>query len=671
MFRQIACEIISVYMPEKEEKWMKAYRLFQESGYHVTSSHATMKDGSIILGFEIYEAFVRLSRAIDAAQLVTEVEYEQKEYVSNWPNKLPSWMMNYKKGQEQGQAKIFESVLTAVQSFKDQKKMRILVIGSGMVDQGLSYPAIAEVLTDRGCAGEMILTDPLNENKVKVVRDFKLTYKSTFDVPVGKFDVILDDSFPPTLTGEQIKRAVDAGAIVSTKSHLDKLSWNNEPTVAFRFVPGVGMRICAQPYYDLREVRAVYGYKKPKEQVCASQCHCSDCWKIKDRGRTDLEWYELVKMGIRPCFPYPGKNYVRELAVAMSDDVMSSEFVWHKISENHQKHFHEFLAYYKRDTDAYCRQVESRKRRLFGYFVRSNGEVCEEIVVSMLPIQTPSRDVARQIEVYLPKVVVERRGFLFRVKKKKLGVKDGVEENPGPYTENETLYGAPPGPMTRLHFEMMTTLVGDVNHKVVALASMSCLRHQDPVFKIGMKEGIEENPGPPRCTLDLVHDCVQEERDSVELGTQNQFAVSLRLGQMIWLRSPIVIEQEFEDTIPDLEPILMTEEERVMLRDYEEQGRAVTGASLDHEDAWCMCSECNVLRRGAHGQECECAICVEMRARYAMPVRLAVDGHESDCECQECDDFVTQKMHFDALLEEFGYHSTVCICSICYGDGNY
>jgi len=647
--------------------------LFQESGYHVTSSHATMKDGSIILGFEIFEAFMRLSRAIDAAKLVTEVEYEQKEYTSNWPNKLPTWMMNYRKGQEQGQAKIFESVLTAVQSFKDQKKMKILVIGSGSVDQGLSYPAIAEVLTDRGCAGEIILTDPLNENKMKVVRDFKLTYKSTFEAPAGKYDVILDDSFPPTLTGEQIKKAVDAGTIVSTKSHLDKLSWNNEPSVAFRFLPGVGMRICAQPYYDLKEVRAVYGYRKPKEQVCTSQCHCSDCWKIKDRGRTDLEWYELVKMGIRPCFPYPGKNYVRELAVAMSDDVMSSEFVWHKISENHQKHFHEFLAYYKRDTDVYCRQVESRKGRLFGYFVQSSGEICEEIVVSMLPIQTPSREVAKQIEIYLPKVVVERRGFLFRVKKKKLGLKEGVEENPGPYTELETLYGAPPGRMTRLHFEMMTTRVGGSGHKAVALMSMGRLRYQDPVFYLGMKEGVEENPGPPRCTLDLIQVFVQGEKENDELGVLNQFAVSLRFGQMIWARPPVMVEeeQEWEDVIPDLEPILITEAERIMLREYEEQGRAVTGVLLDHEDAWCMCSECNALRREAHGQECECMICVEVEFRYSRPVRLTVEGHESDCECQECDDFVTQKMRFDALLEEVGYHSTACICSICYDDGNY
>jgi len=378
-------------------------------------------------------------------------------------------------------------------------------------------------------------------------------------------------------------------------------------------------------------------------------------------------------MGIRPCFPYPGKNYVRELAVAMSDDVMSSEFVWHKISENHQQHFHKFLAYYKRDTDAYCRQVELRKGRLFGYFVRSSGEVCEEIVMSMLPMQTPSREVAKQIEVYLPKVVIERRGFLFRVKKKKLGIKEGVEENPGPYTELETLYGAPPGPMTRLHFEMMTTRVGGPEHKAVALMSTGRLRHQDPVFGLGMKEGIEENPGPPRCTLDLVQAFVQEEKEIDELGVLNQFAVSLRFGQMVWARPPVLMEQDqdWDDVVPDLEPILITEVERIMLREYEEQGRAVTGVLLDHEDAWCMCSECNVLRREAHGQECECAICEEVEHRYSRPVRLTAEGHESECECQECDDFVTQKMRFDALLEEVGYHSTACICSICYDDGNY
>jgi len=649
-------------MPGGNPDWVKAFRLFSETGYHVTSSHIRMKDETILLGIEVFEAFMRLSRAIEQAKKMDEVVFSSEEYVSNWLSKIPTWMMNYRKGQEQGQAKIFESVLTAVQSFKDQQAMRVLVIGSGAPSQGLSYPAIAEVLTDRGCAGEIVLTDPLNEARSVIVRDFKLTYESTTKLPEGKFDVVLDDSFPPTLTGKQIEKMVRQGAIVSTKSHLDKIAWNNEPSVSFRYIAGVGIRICSQPYYSLKEVRAIYGFKKPVRQYCSNQCHCSDCWKVRDRGRTDLEWYELAKMGIRPCFPYPGKNYVREMYVAMSDDLMTAEFMWHKISENHQKHFHEFLAFYKRNNDYYCRGIEhgddksekhrakTNQRRLYGFFLCKEGERREEITTQVMPLVTPVQRDAFEIAQTLPGLIVERKGFLFRVLQRPLGQQDRGK--------------------------------GHSRYAVV--------RERN---KPGMQQGIEENPGPPRVWFipeDIDASFSGQLQEGASLGETVQLSVMGRLSLRQDLEIPELMPdlenaqeedgQDFEVNpvvffgddllVPfDLNQEIRDENRSVMLlQSYMGSNGVETGELLDHESVMCMCRVCNQNRRENHGFDCHCRVCDEMNRRYDQIQMPVMTGHEDDCECEQCEQLVADLEIVDAQLQALGYHQIHCICQLCFNE---
>jgi len=416
----------------------------------------------------------------------------------------------------------------------------------------------------------------------------------------------------------------------------------------------------------LKEVRAIYGYKKPAPQLCANRCHCSDCWKVQDRGRTDLEWFELVKMGIRPCFPYPGKNYVREMYVAMSDDVMAAEFMWHKISENHQKHFHEFLAYYKRDADNYCRSVEkgeeitnkkTNRQRVYGNFVRMGGEQREEITMQSLPLQTPSKEVAMQIAKMFPGVEVERRGFLYKVKfkvthqskqekightpwKKKPGMREGIEENPGDKGFFLNCFQEQPD-FERVGQDLYESIGEERQRNLIAWAQRMLDQQQVPeLMPLEMNVHVEAFGDDFVINQLSLWDDERVERDQVSF---DWFGVDEH-----------VTEEQLES-------------DQELLAEYMSSHMVESGETLTHGYR-CFCQECNNLRMRSHGIECVCLHCQESERRQALRGPPQIEGHDDDCECGDCEQLVMDTIHLDQILVDAGYHITTCVCDLCFAD---
>jgi len=106
----------------------------------------------------------------------------------------------------------------------------------------------------------------------------------------------------------------------------------------------------------------------------------------------------------------------------------------------------------------------------------------------------------------------------------------------------------------------------------------------------------------------------------------------------------------------------------MLLQDYMELNGVVTGESLDHESAMCMCRVCNQNRRENHGLDCHCRVCDEMNRRYDQIQMPVTTGHEDDCECEHCEQLIKDLEIIDRQLSARGFHQIHCICQLCFDE---
>jgi len=312
MFETIEAGFLALYGPlnndEQRELYQRVFRIFVARDYSFTTSGVRWDDNTFVVSFEIHEVLWRLFLAIERGVSVTDIDpVDIPQFTANWYERVPGIFKKYGKTIDNGQAKIFYSVMLAISTLRDEKNLHIFVSGSGRTDQGWSYSAAAEYLSKRGCSGRFELWDLLTETKNSQVGNFAMDYHQGYVPAIPETAThVLDDTWPCVLKPQEIKKAVDRGVVITAKIVLNAVV---SGSVMRARLPA---RIFTQPFHSGWERRIVYNYRAPKTGVPVVGCTCSDCLKRQEHFIGEEGEHHIFGMGVKPCFPVPGYNLLRE-----------------------------------------------------------------------------------------------------------------------------------------------------------------------------------------------------------------------------------------------------------------------------------------------------------------------------------------------------------------------
>jgi hypothetical protein len=211
---------------------------------------------------------------------------------------------------DNGQAKIFYSVVTTASSVPENSKVHVVIPGAGSLQYGWSYTALAMLLSQRGCSGKMDLYDPDTENCVKVVGNFAMNYYAE-KAPKDFSDTVthvMDDTWPSALSIRAVVKLVAQGAVVSMKANVQVAANKLTNEASIYKLP---CQIFHQPFYSGAERRIVYNYKPRPVVRSLHSCSCYDCLKMQRHPLLEEEWHHLVGFGVRPCSPVSGRDMIQ------------------------------------------------------------------------------------------------------------------------------------------------------------------------------------------------------------------------------------------------------------------------------------------------------------------------------------------------------------------------
>jgi hypothetical protein len=342
MFDLIEATFLSIYGPHmtdsKRDLYAKVFRIFAVRDYTWMSSGVRWPDGTYCVSFEIHEVMWRLYRAIERGVSVSDVvETEIPEWTSNWYERIPGMFKRYGKGEDNGQAKIFYSVMLALSGLRDQKDLHIFVPGSGRMTQGWSYSAAAELLTQHGCSGRFELWDLLAEESNGQIGNFTMDYHKGYVPPIPETAThVLDDTYPCVLEPRQVKKAVERGVVVTAKIVL------TSPAYGMLMRDRIPSRIFSQPFYSGYEKRIVYNYRPPKVTAPPVGCSCPSCLKRQEHYIGEEGEHHVFGMGVVPCYSLPGYNLLKECYPFRAGHVQDQTLALARMAPNVLKRYQQY-----------------------------------------------------------------------------------------------------------------------------------------------------------------------------------------------------------------------------------------------------------------------------------------------------------------------------------------
>jgi len=234
------------------------------------------------------------------------LEDEDYETVTEWRDSVPVEFI-VTKPYENGQAKIFMSVVRVLTDMVPQV-VNVLVVGSTSVAMdALSYDQAAMLMTDLGFSGQFHLYDIYEREREDrrgafVMHHYarKYVYKSSDTV----YDIVLDDA---------------SGWCGTSSDNVDVAELFPHSRVSLKSFIGE-----SQPFHSRTEKRLLYGIPSMRVRPiyvegmdrCAQCVHVGKIFAgLRHVNGSEFAFSRLVAMGVRPCSAYRGQHILEVQAL--------------------------------------------------------------------------------------------------------------------------------------------------------------------------------------------------------------------------------------------------------------------------------------------------------------------------------------------------------------------
>jgi len=386
MFELIDAGFLALYGPASgdpdRDMISSVMRIFASKDYSFTTSGVRWDDRTFAVSMDIHKVLHKLYLAIQRGVCITDVpDKDVPPFSFNWHERVPSMFKRYAAGQDNGQAKIFFSVMVALSALEGKSNLHIFVPGSGSMEQGWSYSAAAEYLTRKKNSGIFELWDPLAVDTTGQIGNFSLNYHKgkAPEIPLTATHV-LDDSYPCVLQPRQVVAAVERNVVVSVKMRLD--GYARGSIVPFR----LPSRIFSQPFYYGAEKRVVYNYKPPIKLTPNPGCFCSDCLKRSEHYVSEDVEHHIFGLGIRPCYPLPGYQLLKECYPFRSGHVVDYATSLLRMPPNMLQRFRQYGILRQTQLPSYT-GIEVRNVVIQRREVRAKGKKRKKVVANTMEKQ--------------------------------------------------------------------------------------------------------------------------------------------------------------------------------------------------------------------------------------------------------------------------------------------